>query len=93
MTDTRLILEELKLIKQMFASGTIRWHVLSINPLDLPPVDNEYGNFSRDVLDQDGNPVWYNYNEKRFENSDGETDILVKAWCEIPKFNPEGAKA
>lgn len=92
MTDTRLILEELRLIKEMFSFGTNKWHLLSINPKDLPPADPDYGCFSKDVLNQDGLVVWFNYKENRFENSAGE-NVIVKAWCEIPKYNTTGGNA
>lgn len=88
MTDTRQILEEVRALREEIRGG-VKWHVLSLNPLDLPPVcDDLKGTpvYSKNVLNENGFPVWYNYTRKQFENADGESGFCVKAWCEIPVY-------
>ena len=65
-------------------TGRLQWHDLRKDPDDIPESHTS-------ILNQDGEKVIYDYNNKvwRYDNADEYICETPIAWCEIPTFDKE----
>lgn len=71
-------------LEKGLAEGKPKWHDLRKDPNDLPPKVKGC-NFSTYVFSDNGNFVYYDYENKTFATN-MITPIRIIAWCELPKF-------